>query len=488
MAEEFEQENGLSEEDFAHFIGKKADKYLRKFKKFNVGGVDKFAVTWHWPAFFFGFLWMLYRKLYLWALVAFILDIAISSLPYYFVLPMIIVWGMTGNYIYYKHAKKKILKLKTDQPSFDLSLMAASLRKMGGVNRWVPYIPVIIIIAGIFAAIAIPQFSAYRMRSYNAAALADLTNACRAQEAHFVDNATYCDSIERLTGDYYGLYLSEDVTVYVESANKDHYLMVAFHEKGNKKYVIAGPDGGIRETEKTFSIADFDKAIEINPSDADAYYNRGVAYGHKGQHDKAISDYSKAIEINPRHAFAYYNRGLIYGKHKGQHEQAISDFTKAIEIDSRHADAYYNRGTAYGHKGQHDKAISDYSRAIGINPRYAEAYYKRGYSHGEKGQFDKAIADYSRAIEIDSRHADAYINRGFTYYTKGQFDKAIADYSKALEINPRHGLAYGNRIVAYIEKEEYEKAWDDVNKAQDLGLQMHPGILKALREASGRER
>jgi tetratricopeptide (TPR) repeat protein len=324
---------------------------------------------------------------------------------------------------------------------------------MGGVNRWVPYIPVIIIIAGICAAIAIPQFSAYRMRSYNAAALADLTNACRAQEAHFVDNATYCDSIERLTGSYYGLYLSEDVTVYVESANKDHYLMVAFHEKGNKKYVIAGPDGGIRETEKTFTVADFDKAIEINPSDADAYYNRGVAYGHKGQYDEAISDYTKAIEMN-----------------------------------SRHADAYYNRGTAYGHKGQHDKAISDFTKAIEINPRYAEAYYKRGYSYGEKGQFDQAIADYSKAIEIGPGHAEAYNNRGFTYYTKGQFDKAIADYSRALEINPRHGLAYGNRIVVYIEKEEYEKAWDDVNKAQDLGLQMHPGILKALREASGRER
>ena len=69
----------------------------------------------------------------------------------------------------------------------------------------------------------------------------------------------------------------------------------------------------------------------------------------KSQYDKAISDYTKAIEINPRFAEAYYNRGLAYGK-KGQYDKAISDYTKAIEINPRFAEAYNNRGDAYGRK------------------------------------------------------------------------------------------------------------------------------------------
>jgi tetratricopeptide (TPR) repeat protein len=113
----------------------------------------------------------------------------------------------------------------------------------------------------------------------------------------------------------------------------------------------------------------------------------------------------------------------------------------------------------------------------------------RGTLYAGKGDYDKAIADYSKAIEINPRDADVYSNRGAAYADgKGQYDKAIADYSKALEINPRYGLASGNRLVAYIEKKEYEKAWDDVNRAQDLGIQIPPEILKALREASGREK
>ena len=50
------------------------------------------------------------------------------------------------------------------------------------------------------------------------------------------------------------------------------------------------------------AITDFSKAIELNPKDADAIYNRGNAYRIKGQFDKAISDYNKAVELNPRFA------------------------------------------------------------------------------------------------------------------------------------------------------------------------------------------
>ena len=57
----------VTEEEFAAFIRGKAQQYLLKFRKFSVGGNDRFAATWHWPAFLVGFWWLLYRKMYLWA-------------------------------------------------------------------------------------------------------------------------------------------------------------------------------------------------------------------------------------------------------------------------------------------------------------------------------------------------------------------------------------------------------------------------------------
>jgi tetratricopeptide (TPR) repeat protein len=64
----------------------------------------------------------------------------------------------------------------------------------------------------------------------------------------------------------------------------------------------------------------------------------------------------------------------------------------------------------------------------------------------------------------------------------------LADYNKAIELNPRDANAYNNRAIAYYFKREHDKAWDDVYKAQSLGYQVYTQFLKALREASGRQR
>ena len=44
------------------------------------------------------------------------------------------------------------------------------------------------------------------------------------------------------------------------------------------------------------AIADYNKALELDPKDATAYNNRGYAYRQKGDYDKAIADYDKALE------------------------------------------------------------------------------------------------------------------------------------------------------------------------------------------------
>ena len=62
-----------------------------------------------------------------------------------------------------------------------------------------------------------------------------------------------------------------------------------------------------------------------------AYMNRGIGYYDKGDYDRAIADYDKAIELNPKLAPAYNDRGNVYSA-KGDYDRAIADFDKAIEL------------------------------------------------------------------------------------------------------------------------------------------------------------
>jgi len=73
------------------------------------------------------------------------------------------------------------------------------------------------------------------------------------------------------------------------------------------------------------------ETIRNSPESSKAYYNRGYAYGEKGEYDLAIKDYSKAIELKPDYADAYYNRGLACVK-KGEYDRAKEDFQRACEL------------------------------------------------------------------------------------------------------------------------------------------------------------
>ena len=104
---------------------------------------------------------------------------------------------------------------------------------------------IVIAIIGILAAIAIPQFSAYRTRSYNSAAESDLRNAATAQEAYYVDAQEYARSEDTLAGNTYGFFTSDNVIFQIEGATNATYRMKAWHTSGDASFIIKGPGGSV---------------------------------------------------------------------------------------------------------------------------------------------------------------------------------------------------------------------------------------------------
>ncbi|MEW5912653.1 MAG: tetratricopeptide repeat protein [Thermodesulfobacteriota bacterium] len=97
------------------------------------------------------------------------------------------------------------------------------------------------------------------------------------------------------------------------------------------------------------------------------YNNRGIAWAVTKQYDQAIADFSKAIEINPKYAKAYYNRGISW-RRKQQIEKAIADYTKAIELNPNYAKAYGNRAVALALLGRYKEALADAQRGTELDP------------------------------------------------------------------------------------------------------------------------
>ena len=190
---------------------------------------------------------------------------------------------------------------------------------------------------------------------------------------------------------------------------------------------------------------------------AAGHVNRGIRHHEMGYLGLAIANYSRAIELDPSNALAYNKRGQAYYQQQ-IYSWAIADLNRNIELNPNYTDAYSNRGMAYYYLSQSDKdgfrwephhiklgqAIADFNRAIARNPSLAAqlnpwlslAYYDRGlFYYSVQGEEVLAEVDFNKSLELNPDYSDTYLARGLLFRQQGKLDLAEADFSKALDLN-----------------------------------------------------
>jgi tetratricopeptide (TPR) repeat protein len=254
------------------------------------------------------------------------------------------------------------------------------------------------------------------------------------------------------------------------SSNRPPAATTASPSKGNLKKAEAYYESGLKkqnEGDLDGALADYTRAIQLNPNYTEAHNNRGNIKGAKGDREGAIADFDRAIGLDPKHKTSYNNRG-VQRLEKRDSDGAIADFNHAIELDPNYAKAYYNRGNVKEAKGDYDGAIADFDRAIELNPKDANSYNNRGNAKKAKGDLDGAIADFSRAIELAPKDAGFYFSRAGAKFAGGDVDGVIVDLDRVIELNGKEPVPYALRGDAYAKKKQYATAIKDVQKAIKL--------------------
>jgi tetratricopeptide (TPR) repeat protein len=209
-------------------------------------------------------------------------------------------------------------------------------------------------------------------------------------------------------------------------------LVLALDCRGNKRVAEGDLDG---------AIADYSRAIRLDPYNAELYSDRGTALILKKTVKPAIEDFNQAIALRPQfmdreHDFLYSNRAAAWLA-MGEYNNAIADVNSALGYERRFSSAFANRGLAWSMKGDHSRALDDFDTAIRLAPRIAMLYVLRGNARVRSGDRDQALSDYSEAIRLDSRLAVAYLRRAGLWREKGDIGRAAADQDEATRLDPR---------------------------------------------------
>ena len=169
-------------------------------------------------------------------------------------------------------------------------------------------------------------------------------------------------------------------------------------------------------------LPDIDQAIELSPTNHDAYFKKARAHIGLNQTSFALSNLDKAIILAPINAEYFYSRGLLMYQ-LGERNAAIADFTVSIElntgyshVDPRHAKPFVGRGIAYIQDNQPKLALIDLNKALELLEQ----------------RFNTPEWDYYKST-INLQLSDVHELLGDTYSALDRPEEAQNEYEQSLK-------------------------------------------------------
>ncbi len=215
------------------------------------------------------------------------------------------------------------------------------------------------------------------------------------------------------------------------------------------------------------AVADFTKAVSLNPDYVAAYNNRGNVYMDLNRFEDAYRDFDKAVALSPKFGPAYSNRANA-SQRLGRLEAAEADFRKAIELMPGSAVPVNGRGMIASSLGRYYTGLRYLNRAVALNGQYTSAYQNRAAVYMSLNRNEEAEQDLEKVIALVPDNAALYIARGKINALGKHPQQAFRDFVKALELAPDNVQALIGRGSQYIDYRRADLALEDLNRAISL--------------------
>jgi Flp pilus assembly protein TadD len=181
------------------------------------------------------------------------------------------------------------------------------------------------------------------------------------------------------------------------------------------------------------------RAVQIDPSDSDAWYSLGrIRYSEQRFRD-AVSCFQRALKISPKSVKAVNNLGLAY-EATNQTDAAVAAYRQAIEWqnqgprDELSEQPLLNLGTVLLHRGEMTEAESLLKKAVEIAPKDPRVHEQLGHLYMQKTDYGAAEEELKQACELDPKNSSLHFLLGQTYRHLGEMDDAKREFAASARL------------------------------------------------------
>jgi tetratricopeptide (TPR) repeat protein len=254
--------------------------------------------------------------------------------------------------------------------------------------------------------------------------------------------------------------------------------------------------GNIVKALRVVLSEDEKRAIEKAPiADVRAYdfYLRGRQFLHQFRRTGILFArrmFERAIEIDPSYAQAYAGAAdccsflyMYWDASKANLEQADSYSRRALELGPEMAEAHASRGLALSLSKRYDESGAAFDTATRLNPKLFEAHYFYGRALFQQGKYQEAVSEYEAAERIRPEDCQPTLLAVQALRSLGRVEEAHAVQRRGaqvaeryLELNPDDPRTLTLGASALMDLGEKRKALEWAARAQGLDPD-DPGLL-----------
>jgi tetratricopeptide (TPR) repeat protein len=222
------------------------------------------------------------------------------------------------------------------------------------------------------------------------------------------------------------------------------------------------------------AVAEFERAIAINPRMTTAYMGVAQIYRKKGDFGKAEQGFAKAAELEPTNFDAHYGRGLML-QLLNRVAEAIKAYLRALQLKPNDFDGNLNLATAYLQIGEPAAGLPFGQRAVSLNASSGPARVNLGAIYTALGDHESAVVEYQQAAELMPLTPELLLNLADALGKTARYAEMQNTLEQLIRLQPS-ATAHERLATALFRQRKFDDAMAQFRKAVELDANYYPAL------------
>jgi tetratricopeptide (TPR) repeat protein len=211
-----------------------------------------------------------------------------------------------------------------------------------------------------------------------------------------------------------------------------------------------------------------DRFQPVFESDRDLPLIAGYVHADHNEYQAAVDSFTHALEIDPTIAMGYMNRGYVYNDMRLA-TKAERDFRKALELNPQYGEAHLGLAYALLQLRRSTAALKEAEVATRLLPDSESLHLVKAEAYRQRAMLGRAEGEYRLALKLNSNAPNSYLALADVQYRGHKYAASADTLRSALGVAPDNPMVSAGLGRSYAQLKQSSEAMQAIDSAERAG-------------------